>query len=322
MERRRARRALPLALGIGAAILLGPGCGDSTQTPGAPPAVVESTRSFVDPSRPTPANGSYPGASTRTLDTRIWAAAAAPRGAPSCSRAGCGLLVLAHGYGGSTARFEAIGQFLAQAGYLVAAPSFPLTNEDAPGGHLTFTALADVAQQPGDVSFLIGRLLAASGDPADELHGRIDPARVGVLGHSLGGATVLGATRTGCCTDPRIGAVVAVAPAWTVLEAYLHEKPGPDGPPTLIVNGSADTTVVPALSIQLFELLSPPRVYVEVPGAHHSDLIENVGPPGPFLDPTERAAAAFFDAELAGRGAELDDTLRMLAADGETVRTD
>jgi predicted dienelactone hydrolase len=322
MERSRARRALYLALWIGAATLLGPGCGDGTRPPGAPPAVVESSRSFVDPSRSTPANGSYPGAPTRTLETRIWLTATVPPGAASCSRAGCGLLVLAHGYGGSTARFEAIGGFLAQAGYVVAAPSFPLTNEDAPGGHLTATALADFAQQPADVSFLVDRLLAASSDPGDDLRGRIDPARVGVLGHSLGGATVLGATRTGCCSDPRIRAVVAVAPAWTVIEPFLHESPRPDGPPTLIVNGSADTTVVPALSLQLFELLSPPRFYVEVPGAQHSDLIENVGPPGPFLDPTERAAVALFDAELAGRATELDDTLKMLASEGETVRTD
>src|SRR5262249_48913050 len=124
---------------VAAVLALAAGCGDhgTASAPGA--TVVGEERTFVDASRPTPANGSYPGAGERTLATRLWYLERPVRSLAACGADGgpCALVVLAHGFGGSTARFDAFGRALAAAGYVVAAPAFPLTNDQAPGGHTT-----------------------------------------------------------------------------------------------------------------------------------------------------------------------------------------
>src|SRR5262245_30298300 len=121
-----------------AALLLSCGDGDGGSTSPSSVAlneVLEEERTFIDASRPTRANGTAPASDQRTLVTRLWYAPI-PVAAPACDDRRCALAVLAHGWGGRTSRFDAIARALASHGYIVAAPTFPLTNEDAPGGHL------------------------------------------------------------------------------------------------------------------------------------------------------------------------------------------
>ncbi|MEW6269462.1 MAG: alpha/beta fold hydrolase [Thermodesulfobacteriota bacterium] len=315
---RRPLARLALALLAGSAWSCGDG-GTTTDAPLAPEAIASEERVLVDPSRATAPNGSFPGAPERRIATRLWYAPDAPRMRP-CDGDGCALVVLAHGFGGSTMRFDAFARYLAGRGWVVAAPAFPLTNEDAPGGHQT--AIGDVVSQPADVSFVIERLLAASADPADALHGRIDGERIGVVGHSLGGATVAALTRLPCCTDPRVDAVVGVAGLGSVVGALFGEEVSAAGPPTLCLTGDRDTVVPSALVREFYDGIEPPRVYLELRGANHVDLIENYGEPSPNLAPTERASEAFLAAYLAGDASDLAATLDELAAEGQTVVAD
>ena len=88
----------------------------------------------------------------------------------------------------------------ADAGYVVAAPAFPHTNDETPPPYL----FEDVVNQPGDVSFVLGELLA---------RGLGDGERVGVGGYSLGAETALAVGLHPRYADPRVRAVVAVAGA-------------------------------------------------------------------------------------------------------------
>jgi dienelactone hydrolase len=292
-------------------------CGDGEGGSAAPASigvdeVLEEERTFIDASRPTRANGSAPASDQRTLATRLWYAPM-PVAAPACAGRRCALVLLAHGWGGRTSRFDAIARALASHGYIVAAPSFPLTNEDAPGGHLN--GLTDASEQPRDLSFIVDELLAAAADRQDPLYQRIDAERIGAVGHSLGGATVIGATHAVCCIDPRFDAAVLVAPATFLVSGSFGPTTG-YGPPMLTVNGHDDPLVSPSSSRAYARSLAPPTYYLEVADVGHVFLIENVGEPLPPLHVTARAAQAFLDEYLGGLKGATAAALEELVAEG------
>ncbi len=304
------------ALALAATALACSDGGSGPSAPLAPEAILESERILVDRSRPTPPKQGFAGADERTVATRVWWAPDAPDGRV-CGRNGCALVVLAHGFGGSTMRFDAYARHLAARGYVVAAPTFPLTNEAAPGGHLT--GLGDLPSQPGDVSFVIDELIAASADADDPLAGRVDGARIGVMGHSLGGATAIALTRLPCCTDPRVDAVIGVAPAAFLVEGVFGEEIEAAGPPTLSIAGERDPVVQPAGVRALHDGFAPPRVYLQVATANHVDLIENDGAPSPNLIPTEDSSVAFLAEFGTGERGAFAPVLEKLAAEGHVV---
>src|SRR5205823_7649068 len=113
-----------------------------------------------------------------------------------------------HGFMDSRNGEAYLARHLASHGYLVAAPDFPLSNGAAPGR----ATVADVPNQPGDLSFIIDQLLADAtyGASADGDH-------IGPSGLSLGGLTTLLATFHPRFRDPRILASLPIAPASCML---------------------------------------------------------------------------------------------------------
>lgn len=295
------------------------GCGDAAGPSDRRAAidvaeVVHEERLILDESRSTRANGTAPGLPRRELATRIWYAPQA-LATPACRARRCAVVLLAHGLGGHTGRFDAVARRLAAVGYIVAAPTFPLTHEFAAGGSIN--GVSDVASQPGDLAIVLDHLLEADTRPGDPLRGRIDGERVGALGHSLGGATVLGSTRSTCCTDTRIGAAVLVAPATFVVGVFLGGEVPDTELPTLVVNGRDDLLIRAFASREFARALPLPWYFLEVLDVGHVFLIENIGPPTSHLDVTARAVVAFFDEHLAGDAHATRRALAALVAEGQ-----
>ena len=93
------------------------------------------------------------------------------------------LIVVSHGFGGSARQMGWLGTALAREGYVVAAVDHPGNNgfdDRTPEGALLYWERSD------DLRHAIDAVLA---DP--EWGPRIDPERIGAIGYSMGGASVL-----------------------------------------------------------------------------------------------------------------------------------
>ena len=256
-----------------------------------PYAIGTRDLTFVDTSRPTPPNGSYPGAPSRTLPTRVWypvdptpstSAGTAGVGLPPASGGPFPVVAYAHGYLANNLSGAPFGEHLASHGYVVVAPTFPLSNGGAPGG----PTFADVANQPGDLAFSV-QAVAALGGEDRPIAASMDLSRQGILGLSLGGGTVLIATYHPTLHLNGIKAAVAQAPASCFFGTDFFVQ----SVPTLIMGGSSDLLVPFTDSDQHSFMLAPPPVTlleliggthvgfigIDVPGAVNSDRTVGCG---------------------------------------------
>ncbi|HWC37171.1 MAG TPA: dienelactone hydrolase family protein [Acidimicrobiales bacterium] len=261
------------------AVVLASCGGGSTAAPAKRPvatgpfAVGVVTHTFVDTSRSTMAHGSAPAQPSRTLLTDTFYPATGQPGptphpdAPANAAAGpFPLVVYAHGSGGSKAETTALLASWAEAGYVVAAPEFPLTKFDTPGG----SVIADYTNQPRDVSFIIDQLLR---EPPAGLAGMVDAARIGVSGLSLGGTTAMGVAFNSCCLDHRVKAAVVMAGIALPYPGGTYFA-GTPSPPVLFIQGSADPTVAPGTAQSLYNQAKPPKALVTIVGGDHRSPYE------------------------------------------------
>ena len=239
-------------------------------TSGTSLAIGFRQESFVDTTRPTPANNGTPASPTRTLSTLVYYPAVGPAGsaagedAPLARASGpFPLVVFAHGLGGFPSAYGTLLATWAHAGFIVAAPTFPLTHFGAAGG----LVIADYNSQPGDVRFVITQLLRLNTDPTSMYAGAIDPAHVAVAGHSLGAMTVLGLLNT-CCRDPRISAAIVLAGEELVFGSGNRFFAGAPTP-VLFVHGTKDELVSYPLGVKAFSDATAPKFLVTLPGADH-----------------------------------------------------
>jgi alpha-beta hydrolase superfamily lysophospholipase len=267
-------------------------------------------RTWVDPDRSTPALGDLAGADDRTLHTLVWEG-----GAAGCDRSQRPLLLLAHGIDGHPDKFDAFATAVAAGGVVIAAPAFPASNRDSGAGSLGVT---DLEQQPGDLSVVLDGLLEARATPGDPLHHAFDPRAVVALGHSLGGASVLGWTRY---DDPetRLVATALLSPA-VPLAVVFGPAPRPEGPPTLLLHGLDDPLVSFPVSETLHEDLDD-TVLVGLLDAEHSRALEDDSdPPHPARATAQALMSALLDGVTGVDAAALDRALDEALDQGHDVR--
>lgn len=314
------RRSLLLSL-----VVLVPALAVSTAVPaGAAPDIKDPEYgigrrelTLVDATRPTMADParSIPAKVDRTLETLVLYPTATgvgedPVDAAAAAKGKFPLLVFSHGF---TARGDLYAPFFdafVRSGYVVALPTFPLTS----GVGANF---ADYVNQPGDVSFVIDRLVSLSNDKQSWLGGRVNQHRVGAAGHSMGGMNTLALTFNQCCIDSRIDAAASIAGA---------EIPFPGGSwddrpdtPLLLIHGVLDTAVPIGASDMVYGAATGKASYLRLTQADHISLF--FGDDGVL---TLRALKAFFDAELRNDKHDLRDMPTAVAASGRAewlVRT-
>ena len=212
------------------------------------------------------------------------------QGAPAAGASGpFPLIVFAHGFDVTPATYARLLDAWARAGYVVAAPLFPLTGAGTPGG----PEESDVVNQPGYLSIVISRLVEASALAAGPMAGLIDPAHIGVAGQSDGGETVLALADSRRLRDPRIAAAVVLSGAELSGIGGYNFTPG--GPPLLAAQGTADPSNEPRFTYAFFKAAQRPKYLLRLLGAEHLPPYTREQP---YLGVVERVSVAFFDAYL------------------------
>jgi dienelactone hydrolase len=259
-----------------------------------------------DPARSTPADPEgqtpVPGGPGRALATTVlYPADAGTRGsAPTPdapARPGRFPLVLfSGGAPGLPADYLPLLTSWAAAGYVVAAPQYPVSSLSGP----TDVAWSDQRDQVRDARFVLHRLLALDRAPARRggLGGIVDRERIAAAGHSMGGLTTL-ALVSECCREPRIDASMVLAGV----------RDGEAGPPirdvrgpVLFVHAVRDYAVLFTQSEAGYEAARPPKYLLEVL-IPFGGALSHVLPflPGWGFEVANRVAAvtdAFLDAYL------------------------
>ncbi len=234
----------------------------------APFAVGIRTLSFVDTSRTVRFPGRKP--EPRTLVTVIRYPAAGPvsgvdvpGAAPARAAGPFPLVIFGHGFAVTPGPYASLLEAWARAGYVVAAPIFPLGNANAPGGPNE----SDIVNQPRDMSFVISRMLALSAGRSGLFAGLLDRHEIAVAGQSDGGETALAVAYDRLFLDRRVRAAVILSGA-EIPGVGGFDFPAPS-PPLLATQGTADTINRPFFTYQFFNLAPRPKFLLALQGASH-----------------------------------------------------
>jgi len=265
-------------------------------------AVGTRTLTFVDSSRSTSPNGSFGGASARTLPTEFWYPAAGAAGGnpvadatPDQGNGPFPLVLFAHGYDVTPDFYAPLLERWAAAGYVVAASVFPiLSGSDGGASHV------DYEKTFGDASFVITQVLALGG--GEPLAGLVDPDRIGAAGHSDGEVVSFGVGFLECCRDLRVKSVIAMAGD---LSNANNPHVRDTGTPILHVMETNDEYDPYEHSIQWDrDNLTAPRWMVSLFSSHVPPYTQ---PGDPAFELTSSITVAFLDGTLKGHPERLDD---------------
>lgn len=284
-----------------------PGTTAATPADPEPPALAPAVAPYpvgtlqldlVDTGRPTVSRGATL-APTRSLPTVV--------AYPTGPGGPWPLVVFAHGFRLGPPGYTRLIGTLAAAGYVVAAPSFPLADEAAAGSAVD---RGDLPNQPGDVSFVIDQVLGAADDPTSPLHNRVDATRVGAVGHSDGADTVLEVGYHPTRADARVRAIVALSPD-AVVPAGTRTGAST---PLLVEHGDADAVVPYSESVSVFAAVPARRYFLTLVGGGHLEPVTEPTVWTPVLDAT---IVAFLDRHV--RGSDLGEDAITAPASTSTV---
>jgi len=214
------------------------------------------------------------------------------------------LILFSHSSGGDRRQSAFLCTHLSSHGYLVAALDHServvaelAYRDDESAAEKAGRVQARIANRVPDIQFLVNYMLSAAADWST----KIDPARIGIVGHSFGGWTALAAIK-----DVRdIRAVIALAPGGAskrkpgILPAEVSFAWGRDVP-TLYLVAENDTSLPLEGMYELFERTPATKQMVILRRADHVHFMENA----------EELHEAFRMAPLSGELAQIQKDMQ------------
>jgi dienelactone hydrolase len=167
------------------------------------------------------------------------------------------LVLWSHGLHGSPEGYQGVSQKIAAAGFVVAAPAYPFTNDKANPFNQN-----DMANQPADASAVITEVLKLDAKAGEPLAGHIETSRVGAAGHSAGGYTTAGLL-SGTTRDARLKGGIIVS------GGGMGGKFSGAATPVLFIHGDADATVPYSSGKSLYDACSWPKGFLTLLGGDH-----------------------------------------------------
>ena len=236
-----------------------------------PYAVGKQDFTLIDTQRTTAAHDNQAEIPQRVLETRVWYPAKnrslewlrpgpRPLALQACPAP---LVIYSHGFMSMRGNGAYLAEYLASHGYIVAAANFPLTHLGTAGG----PQFIDVLNQPGDVSFIIDRLLGWSNSAENRFAGCVDPARIGAVGLSLGGMTTTLLAFHPAYRDARIQAAAAIAGPIGLFGKRFFSTPSP---PFMMIAGDIDAMVDYRQNAALLRTWLPDATLVTLHGGSHT----------------------------------------------------
>jgi len=140
-------------------------------------------------------------------------------------------------------------------------------------------------------------VVAEGAKPGSPIFGRVDGSRLGVTGHSLGGAVALniigGVCPPGLCTPGYLRPPELKAAALYATN-YFSQPPAPpavmpidtSAVPVALVQGLNDGRALPARATATYPELEAPKALIEIEGANHYGINDVNNPPGATPDPS------------------------------------
>ncbi|WP_327006538.1 chlorophyllase [Dactylosporangium sp. NBC_01737] len=223
----------------------------------APPAVKAPTQTFaVGVSQFTFTRAG------RTLRTLVFYPATGSAGGSPKSNAGAAagrfpLVLWSHGLHGSPEGYQGVTAKIAAAGFVVAAPAYPFTNDKANPFNQN-----DMGNQPADASAVITEVLKLDTKAGAALAGHIETTRVAAGGHSAGGYTTAGML-SGSGRDSRLKGGVIVS------GGGMGGKFSGASTPVLFIHGDADGTVPYSSGRSLYDGCTWPKAFLTLLGGDH-----------------------------------------------------
>lgn len=187
------------------------------------------------------------------------------------------LVVFSQGFAIDPEQYAAILQAWAAAGYVVADPTYPHTDLNAPGG----TLRSDLVNHPAELNGVITEIVAQGQTASSPLDGIIEGSDVAVAGHSDGGDVSLAVAANSLYRDPAANVKAALIFSGAEYAPFggTYFPPGSPSVPMLLTQGTADMNFnPPSCSVQIYNAAPAPKFYLSLQGAGHH---------APYIDPTQ-----------------------------------